>query len=101
MDVSKYCNEDGIIEENGEFSDRYLEVYSFRRMLEKHPNDLPEALHFADKMREEGYLEPYVFICLFHFDIYEQFKDYMSVEANRIKTAEFIEKYVIEARSAN
>jgi hypothetical protein len=70
-------------------------------MLEKHPNDLPEALHFADKMREEGYLEPYVFICLFHFDIYEQFKDYMSVEANRIKTAEFIEKYVIEARSAN
>lgn len=100
-DVSKYCNEDGIIEENGEFSDRYLEVYSFRRMLEKHPNDLPESLHFADKMREEGYLEPYIFICLFHFDIYEQFKDYMSVEANRIKTAEFIEKYVIETRAAN
>jgi tetratricopeptide (TPR) repeat protein len=100
-DVSKYCNEDGIIEENGEFTDRYLEVYSFRRMLEKHPNDLPESLHFADKMREEGYLEPYIFICLFHFDIYEQFKDYMSVEANRIKTAEFIEKYVIETRSAN
>ncbi len=100
-DVSKYCNEDGIIEENGEFTDRYLEVYSYRRMLEKHPNDLPEFLHFADKMREEGYLEPYVFICLFHFDIYEQFKDYMSVEANRIKTAEFIEKYVIEARPSN
>lgn len=100
-DVSKYCNEDGIIEENGEFSDRYLEVYSYRRMLEKHPNDLPESLHFADKMREEGYLEPYIFICLFHFDIYEQFKDYMSVEANRIKTAEFIEKYVIETRAAN
>lgn len=100
-DVSKYCNEDGIIEENGEFSDRYLEVYSYRRMLEKHPNDLPESLHFADKMREEGYLEPYIFICLFHFDIYEQFKDYMSVEANRIKTTEFIEKYIIETRAAN
>lgn len=100
-DVSKYCNEDGIIEENGEFTDRYLEVYSYRRMLEKHPNDLPEFLHFADKMREEGYLEPYVFICLFHYDIYPQFKDYMSVEANRIKTVEFIEKYVIEAIQTN
>jgi tetratricopeptide (TPR) repeat protein len=101
LDVSKYCNEDGIIEENGEFTDRYLEVYSYRRMLEKHPNDLPEFLHFADKMREEGYLEPYIFICLFHYDIYAQFKDYMSVEANRIKTVEFIEKYVIEAIPTN
>lgn len=95
-DVSKYCNEEGIIEENGEISDRYLEVYSVRRMLEKHPNDLPESLHFADKMREEGFLEPYVFISLFHIDIYPQFEHYMSVEENRTKTLDFVEKYLIE-----
>jgi tetratricopeptide (TPR) repeat protein len=95
-DVSKYCNEDGIIEENGEFEDRYLEVYSFRKMLEAHPNDLPEHLHFADKMREEGYLDSYVFISLFHVDIYPQFKDFMSHEENRVKTLGFIEKYLIE-----
>lgn len=95
-DVSKYCNEDGIIEENGEFEDRYLEVYSFRKMLEAHPNDLPEHLHFADKMREEGYLDSYVFISLFHVDIYPQFKDFMSHEENRVKTLDFIEKYLIE-----
>lgn len=98
-DVSKYCNEDGIIEENGEFEDRYLEVYSFRKMLEAHPNDLPEHLNFADKMREEGYLDSYVFISLFHIDIYEQFKDFMSYEENRTKTLDFIEKYLIEPRS--
>ena len=95
-DVSKYCDADGIIEENGEFEDRYLEVYSYRKMLEAHPNDLPEFLHFADKMREEGYLAPYVFTSLFHIDIYPQFKDYMSHEENRQKTKDFIEKYVIE-----
>ena len=95
-DVSKYCDLDGIIEENGEFEDRYLEVYSYRKMLEAHPNDLPEFLHFADKMREEGYLECYIFTSLFHIDIYPQFKDYMSKEENRQKTTEFIEKYVIE-----
>jgi len=94
-DVRKYCNDDGIIEPNGEFTDRYLEVYSYRKMLEAHPNDLSSDLHFADKMREEGFLEPYVLVCLFHYDIYEQFKDYMSDEANRAKTIEFYEKYII------
>ena len=94
-DVRKYCNDDGIIEPNGEFTDRYLEVYSYRKMLEAHPNDLSSDLHFADKMREEGFLEPYVLVCLFHYDIYEQFKDYMSDEANRVKTIEFYEKYII------
>ena len=94
-DVSKYCNEDGIIEDNGEIKDRYLEVYSYRTMLEKHPNDLPDFLHFADEMREKGLLEPYVFTSLFHIDIYPQFKDYMSKEENRKKTREFIEAYLI------
>jgi hypothetical protein len=95
-EVSKYCNNDGIIEENGEIEDRYLEVYSFRRMLEQHVHNLPEPLHFADKMREEGFLEPYVFVSLFHIDIYPQFKHYMSDEANRAKTIDFVEKYLIE-----
>lgn len=95
-EVSKYCTDDGIIENNGETTDRYLEVYSIRRMLEQHMDDLPEPLHFADKMREEGFLEPYVFISLFHVDIYPQFKDYMSTEENREKTIDFIEKYLIE-----
>lgn len=95
-EASKYCDEFGIIEENGEIEDRYLEVYSMRRMLDKHPNDLPQHLHFADKMKEEGYLAPYVFISMFHVDIYPQFKAYMESEENREKCRSFIEKYLIE-----
>lgn len=94
--ISKYCNSDGIIEENGETDDIYLEVYSFRRMLKKHEDNLPENLKFAYKMMEEGYLECYIFISLFHVDIYPQFKHYMSFEENRTKSKEFTEKYLIE-----
>ncbi len=94
--ISKYCSDDGIIEENGETDDRYLEVYSIRRMLNENEDDLPRYMEFAQEMNEEGYLEPYVFISLFHIDIYPQFKDYMSVEENREKSIEFVEEYLIK-----
>lgn len=94
--ISKYCNEDGIIEPNPETEDRYLEVYSIRRMLEKHEDEIPEYIRFGYKMMEDGYLECYVFFTLFHVDIYPQFKDYMSFEENRVKMIEYIEQYLIE-----
>ncbi|MBD3637065.1 MAG: hypothetical protein HUJ25_06930 [Crocinitomicaceae bacterium] len=94
--ISKYCNEDGIIEENGITNDKYLEVYSLRYLLEEHQNDLPSYLEFAWKMKEEGYLEPYVFISLFHVDIYSQFEHYMADEGNCKKSKEYVEKYLIE-----
>ena len=94
--ISRYCNDDGIIEPNGETDDIYLEVYSYRRMLEKHDDELPELLEFAYKMMEDGYLECYVFISLFHVDIYPQFKHYMSFPENREKAMEYVDKYLIE-----
>lgn len=96
-EISKYCDEDGFIEPNGVTEDKYLEVYSIRYMLEQNKGDLPEYMHFASQMMEEGYLEPYVFISNFHFEIYDQFKDYMSSEENRKKSMEFVEKYCIIA----
>ena len=86
----------GIIEENGVTNDKYLEVYSLRYLLEEHQNELPSYLEFAWKMNEEGYLEPYVFISLFHVDIYPQFQAYMSDEDNRKKAMEYVGKYLIE-----
>jgi len=94
--ISKYCNEDGIIEPNGDTEDGYLEVYSFRKMLTQHESELPNFLKFGFKMMEEDYLEPYIFISLFHVDIYPQFKHYMSFEENRAKSIEYVEKYCIE-----
>lgn len=99
--ISKYCSEDGIIEPNPDTEDKYLEVYSFRKMLEEHEDELPEYMRFGYKMMEEGYLECYVFFSMFHVDIYPQFKDYMSFEANRVKTIEYIEKYLIERKPTN
>lgn len=98
--ISKYCNEDGIIEPNPDTEDKYLEVYSFRRMLTEHEDELPEYIRFGYKMMEEGYLECYVFFSMFHVDIYPQFKDYMSYEENRAKTMEYIEKYLIEKQTS-
>ena len=97
--ISKYCNEDGIIEENGVTKDKYLEVYSFRHMLEKNQDNLPEYLEFGWKMKEAGYLEQYVFISQFHADLYPQFEVFMSDETNRKKSIEYIEKYLIERKS--
>jgi tetratricopeptide (TPR) repeat protein len=99
--ISKYCSEDGIIEPNPETEDKYLEVYSFRSMLKEHENELPEYMRFGYKMMEEGYLECYVFFSMFHVDIYPQFKDYMSVDLNRVKTIEYIEKYLVERKPSN
>lgn len=98
-DISKYCNTSGIIEENGETKDKYLEVYSFRQMLENNKEDLPEYMEFGWKMKEEGYLEQYVFISQFHVDLYPQFEVFMSDEGNREKSIEYIEKYLIERKS--
>jgi tetratricopeptide (TPR) repeat protein len=94
--VSKYCDDNGIIEENGLTDEKYLEVYSLQYLLEENQNDLPEYLEFAWKMKEEGYLEPYVFISLFHVDIYPQFEVYMEDEENRKKAIEYVEKYLIQ-----
>ncbi|MBI3136828.1 MAG: hypothetical protein HYZ14_19290 [Bacteroidetes bacterium] len=95
-EISKYCSEDGIIEPNGITDDKYLEVYSYRKMFEEHESELPEILNFGFKAMEDGYLDCYVFISLFHVDIYPQFKDFMSHEENRTRSMEYIEKYLIE-----
>jgi len=99
--ISKYCSEDGIIEKNGETEDVYLEVYSWRRLLKKHGSEIPDYLKFAYQMMEDGFLECYVFISLFHVDIYPQFKHYMSFPENREKSIEYIEKYCIETYPEN
>jgi len=95
--ISKYCNEDGIIEENGKTDDMYLEVYSWRQLLNNLSNsERPDYLDFAKEMEEDGYLDCYVFLSQFHVDIYPQFKHFMSFEKNRERTKEYIEKYLIK-----
>lgn len=99
-EIGKYTNEDGIIEPNGITTDKYLEVYSYRKLLEENESNLPSVFDFAYKAMEDGYLDCFVFISLFHVDIYPQFKDFMSSEENRKRSLDYIEKYLIVSNSS-
>lgn len=94
-----FCDENGIIQPNDSVKEQYLEVYCYRKMLKTHQHDLPANLHFADKMNEEGFLEPYIFFSQFHFDIYPQFKHYIENAENQEKCKSYIEKYLITTKS--
>ncbi len=94
--ISKYCSDEGIIEENGVTNDRYLEVYSWKRALNE-MNEVPEYLEFAVEMEEEGYLDCYVLVSLYHYDIYPQTKDFLSIEENKEKTKVYLEKYLFKS----
>jgi len=95
-EISKYCDENGIIEENGKTKDKYLEVYSWRRVLED-INEVPDYLEFAVQMEEDGYLDCYVLFSLYHYDFHEQVIDFLSYDENKSKTKEYIEKYLIKS----
>jgi len=96
-EISKFCNEDGIIEPNGQTEDSYLEVYSWRRFIEEHEDDLPEYLRFGQKMMKEGYFDCYILVSFFHVDIYPQLEHFMSIPENRERTEQYIKTYLIEA----
>ena len=53
-----------------------------------------EELTFAKKMANLGYLDCYVFISEFHFDLYSQYENFARDNKERIKI--YIEKYLIE-----
>ncbi len=73
--------------------DNYLEVYCWKRMLEKTEYvDLP-ALDYAREMNDKGLLEPYLFINMFNVDLYPQYKDYVS--KNKDLLTKYISNYLI------
>ena len=79
--VKVYSNEDGILSANSITSQKYLELYSWEYMLEK---SQAKELEFARKMKEKGFLDCYVFISCFHYDFYNQYKDFISSNKQRV-----------------
>ncbi len=89
--VTKYCNKKGIITELNDITkQRYLELYSWEEML-KNSND--ESLKEAKRMKEEGFLDCYVMVTCFHHDIYDQYKDF--VFRNKERIALYFKKYIV------
>ncbi len=94
QEVENYCTDTGIISvENDKTDAKYLEVYSWEKMLDS-SSELPEEFSFAREMRDKGYLDCYVFISVFHFDLYGQFADFSRNNKDKIKT--YIKTYLTE-----
>ena len=77
-----YATPDGLLREN-EISDyRYLELYGWMSMLVR-SLDMKEKdkskinFQFARSMDKMGFLDCYVFITLFHHDVYEAYRDFV------------------------
>jgi tetratricopeptide (TPR) repeat protein len=92
--IKEYCDSNGVIvKQNTLTKAKYLEVYSWEKMLNS-TTELPEEMRFAKKMADNGYLDCYVFMSAFHFDLYNQFSDFVKNNKDRIKT--YIETYLVE-----
>lgn len=88
-----FCDSNDVVVMRNKYSNAdYLEVYSWEKMLVKHP-DVPEFA-FAHKVMMEGYLDCFVFISQFHYDLYPQFKHFAANNRDRIKY--YLENYLTE-----
>lgn len=75
--------------------EKYLEVQSWKKMLEATAKEDIPALDYARKMEAEGMLAPYLFISLFNVDFYSQYRDF--VDNNEELAMRYINEYLIAA----
>lgn len=88
--IKPFCNSKGIITgQNDLTKTSYLEIYSWEEML-KNSND--PSLAQAKKMQQDGYLDCYVMVTCFHYDLYDQYKEF--VKANHQKVIDYFNKYI-------
>lgn len=82
QDIFNYYDTTGIVIPNDSTTERYLEVYAWKKML---AGAGPDHFQFARAMQKVGYLDCYVLVTLFHNDLYGQFKDFTELNADKIK----------------
>lgn len=81
-EVYGYYDTLGLVRPNEKTSEPYLEMYGWRWMLNRTGK---RHFAFARVMEEIGYLDCYVFITLFHQDIYSQFADFIAREPEKVR----------------
>ena len=80
--ISPYCNEKGIItERNSLTQSRYMEVYSWEQMLK---NSKDPVLDEARRMQALGYLDCYVLVSCFQYDLYPQYLDFVRENKEKV-----------------
>jgi len=81
--IAPYCDENGLITKPNDLTkQKYLESYCWEYMLNKSEN--PD-FGFARKMALKGYLDCYVLISLYHYDVYAQYKDLVTSDSKRAR----------------
>jgi len=96
LKVEAFTEVTGIIKENDVTKDKYLELYSWKRMLEKNRSEKPEELAFAYQMEEAGLLDCYVFFSNYHIDFAAQAEDWAKSDENKERTKNFVYKYLVD-----
>jgi len=84
-DVRQYADSNGVLSENNVTKAQYIEVYCWEKMLNSF-KEIPLEFQFAKKMMDKGFLDCYIFISEFHYDIYPQFTDFSKKNKDRIAT---------------
>jgi len=80
-DIHEFSDTSGILSLNEKTTERYLEVYAWKKILKDTANfELP----FARAMNKMGFLDCYVLISCFHQDLYKQFSDFAKYNPERI-----------------
>jgi TolA-binding protein len=95
LKVGAFTESNGMIKENDVTKEKYLELYSWKKMLDKHREDKPEELEFAYKMEAEGLLDCYVFFSNYHIDFAFQAQEWAKSEENRERAKKFVYKYLV------
>lgn len=92
-DVKEFCSEEGVIVAKNEYSPyKYLEVYSWEKMLK---NSKSEELEVAREMKRLGYLDCYVFLSRFHDDLYPQYQHF--IQNNRERILKYYNEVVLKS----
>lgn len=82
QEVYSYYDTAGFVRPNEKTNERYLEIYGWKKMLN---NSGKQNFPFARAMEKMGYLDCYVFITLFHHDLYRQFNDFVLANPEKVK----------------
>jgi tetratricopeptide (TPR) repeat protein len=88
--ISQFCDSNGIVKKpNNLTQSKYMEVFSWEYMLE---NSVDSSLDDARKMKAMGYLDCYVLVSLFHYDLYPQYASFIA--DNKEKVARYYKEFI-------
>ncbi|HEU4718833.1 MAG TPA: tetratricopeptide repeat protein, partial [Bacteroidia bacterium] len=92
--IMDYCDKNGVITRTNDVTKQgYLESFSWEYMLQK---STPEGKEFpfAKKMMNEGYIDCYSMVSLFHITMWDQYHAFSQANADRIRT--YITTYLVK-----